>query len=189
MIPRLETQLLKGESFLSSFQPLRCILRNLRFHYLVQRSLLLVSVMSQLNHFHICMSCPFVTHFNIVAHQRTGFVIGPFTPAAITVPCFWCLHACSLFRRFHWPWIGRHTSWSSSLCNFCILSFLPCRFVFSPQHLFSNTPNQFCCPAQTVSSSPVTAEARLWYQVSPCGICGAQSSICTGFLRCCWYGL
>ena len=75
-------RLLKAESFLSSFQPLRCVLRNLRFHYLVQRSLLLISVMSQLNYFHICMSCPLIAHLNIVAHQRTGFVTGPFTSVA-----------------------------------------------------------------------------------------------------------
>ena len=46
----------------------------------------LFSVMSQLKHFHICMSRPFIIHFNIVAHQRADFVIGPFTSAAITVP-------------------------------------------------------------------------------------------------------
>ena len=37
--------------------------------------------------------------------------------------------------------------------------------------------------AQTVSSRPLTAEARVLYRVSPCGICGGQSGTGTGFSR------
>jgi hypothetical protein len=35
--------------------------------------------------------------------------------------------------------------------------------------------------AQAVSRQPLTAEARVRSRISPCGICGAQSDIGTGF--------
>jgi hypothetical protein len=35
--------------------------------------------------------------------------------------------------------------------------------------------------AQAVSRRPLTAEARVQSRVSPCGICGGQSSTGTGF--------
>jgi hypothetical protein len=35
--------------------------------------------------------------------------------------------------------------------------------------------------AQAVSRRPLTAEARVRSRVSPCGICGGQSGIGTGF--------
>jgi hypothetical protein len=35
--------------------------------------------------------------------------------------------------------------------------------------------------AQAVSRRPLTAEARVRYRASPCGICGGQSGTGTGF--------
>jgi hypothetical protein len=38
--------------------------------------------------------------------------------------------------------------------------------------------------AQSVSRRPVTAEARVWYQVSPCGIFGGKVVLGQHFTEC-----